>query len=245
MSLGIWLAVYIALAFLVGRLYATFVGWKFVRVAFFPGVVLAGTGRLVACWVTGNEAKKCDCWRQGGPVESKGGPPGSTIFRLLFAIAPFGLALVGVLLADWALSHPVSFDARLPTISGGAQAAGRTFIETCEDFSVGMFHAMKHQELGNVSFWIFIYLAASFVVASAPSTDDLKSVAVACATCVLLVIVNNFVSGMLGVGIELHGKAEAFWRGFSLLVAYTIFVLVVSGVLFLPVKLLRDSRKEK
>jgi hypothetical protein len=245
MSLGIWLGLYIVLAFLVGRLYATFVGWKFVRVAFFPGVVLAGTGRLIVCWITGNDAKQCDCWRHAGPVETKGGPPGGTVFRLGFAIAPFGLALMGVLAADWALGHPVSFDAQLPAISGGAQQAGRTFFDTCSDFSLGMFHAMKHQELGNAGFWVFIYLAASFVVASAPSTDDLKAVAAACAACVLIVTVNNFMSGVLGIGVELHARAEAFWRGFSLLVAYTILVLVVSGVLFLPVKLLRDSRKEK
>jgi len=41
--------------------------WKFVRMAFAPGVVLAGTGRMIACWVTGNDAKKCDCWRNAGP----------------------------------------------------------------------------------------------------------------------------------------------------------------------------------
>jgi hypothetical protein len=245
MSLGIWLALYIVLAFLVGRLYATFIGWSFVRKAYLPGVVLAGTGRLIACWITGNDTKQCDCWRNAGPVETKGGPPGGTIFRLLFAIGPFGLALLGVLVADWALSHPVHFEAELPRLAGGAQAAGKTFLDTCVDFSVGMFHAMKHQELGNVSFWVFIYLAASFVVASAPSTDDLKAVAMACAACVLLVIANSFIMGVLGVGIDVHAKAETFWRGFSLLVAYTIFVLVISGILFLPVKLLRDSRKEK
>lgn len=245
MSLGIWLALYIGLAFLVGRLYATFIGWKFVRTAFLPGVVLAGTGRLVSCWLTGNDVKKCDCWRNAGPVETKGGPPGGTVFRLLFAIGPFALALAGVLVADWALGHPVKFGAELPRIGGNATDAGKTFFDTCFDFSVGMFHAMRHQELGNLSFWAFMYLAASFIIASAPSTDDLKSVAVACAVCVLGVVLNQFLTGFLGVGIELHAKAEAFWRGFSLLVAYTMFVLIVSGILFLPVKLLRDSRKEK
>src|SRR3954468_15581694 len=85
-SLGVWLALYIFLAFLLGRLYASFIGWKFVRMAFFPGVILAGTGRLIACWVTGNDAKQCDAWRKGGPADSKGAPPGSTLFRLIFAI---------------------------------------------------------------------------------------------------------------------------------------------------------------
>jgi hypothetical protein len=241
-SLGVWLALYILLAFLLGRLYATFIGWKFVRVAFVPGVVLAGTGRLIACWVTGNDAKQCDAWRNGGPAETKGAPPGSTFFRLLFAIAPFGLALVGVLVADWAMEHPVRFDAQLPRMTTDAGEAGATFYDTCIDFTHGMYNAMRNQKLGDARFWIFIYLAASFVVASAPSTDDLKSVAVACAVSIVIAIGCEF----LGLGIVVNNRFSGpFWRGFSLLVAYTMFVLVTSGILFLPVKLLRDSRKEK
>ncbi|MEZ0229465.1 MAG: hypothetical protein ACAI25_12620 [Planctomycetota bacterium] len=241
-SLGVWLALYIVLAFLLGRLYATFVGWKFVRVAFFPGVVLAATGRLVACWVTGNDTKQCDAWRQAGPAESKGAPPGSVGFRLLFAIAPFGLALLGVLVADWGFEHPVRFSAELPKMTTNAGDAGSKFFDTCIDFTHGMYDAMRHQELGDARFWLFIWLAASFVVGSAPSTDDLKSVAVASASSIVLVFAMEF----LGLGVSIHNKLAApFWRGFSLLVAYTMFVLVASGVLFLPVKLLRDSRKEK
>jgi hypothetical protein len=240
MSLGVWLALYIALAFLVGRLYSSFIGWSFVRKAFFPGIVLAGLGRQLACIVTGNDAKNCDCWRKAGPSDGKGAPEGGTLFRLIFAIGPFLLALVGVLVADWALGHPIEFDAELPRISHQPSLAGRTFFDTCFDFTVGIFHALRHQELGNVSFWIFLYLAASFVIATAPSVDDLKSVAAACAVVVVGVIATEFV----GLGVELNARADAFWRGFSLLVAYTIFVLVVSAVLFLPVKLLRDSRKE-
>jgi hypothetical protein len=242
LSLGIWLALYIALAFIVGRLYSSFIGWSFVRKAFLPGIVLAGLGRQLACMVTGNDAKSCDCWRNAGPSEGKGAPEGGTVFRLLFAIGPFLLALAGVLLADWGLDHPISFSALLPRISDNDPAsAGRTFFDTCFDFSVGIFHALRHQELGNVRFWLFIYLAASFVIATAPSLDDLKSVAAACAVVVVVVIGTEF----LGFGVELHAKANAFWRGFSLLVAYTIFVLIASAILFLPVKLLRDSRKEK
>lgn len=242
MSLGIWLGLYILLAFLLGRLYATFIGWKFVRIAFAPGVLLAGTGRLIACWVTGNEAKKCDCWRNGGPAESKGAPPGSTGFRLLFSIAPFALALVGVLVADWGFGHPIHFDAELPRISTDPGHAGSTFFDTGINFTHGMWNAVSSQKLGDATFWIFAYLAASFVVAAAPSTDDLKSVAVACAVLIVLVIASEF----LGLGFEVRNRfAAPFWRGFSLLVAYTMFVLVVSGVLFFPVKLLRDSRKEK
>ena len=61
----------------------------------------------------------------------------------------------------------------------------------------------------------------------------MKSIGSACAVLVVGVIAMEF----LGLGVELHAKAEAFWRGFSLLVAYTIFVLIVSAILFLPVKL--------
>ena|SRR5579872_4900815 len=241
MSLGIWLALYIALAFLVGRLYATFVGWKFVRVAFFPGVVVAALGRLVACWVTGNDTKQVDCWRNAGPAEGKGAPPGSQLFRFLFAIGPFLLALSGVLVADWALDHPVRFSATLPTMSHDPARAGSTFFNTCYDFATGMLHAIRDQRLGDLKFWLYMYLAASFVVASAPSTDDLKSVAVACAVLVLGVIITEF----LGLSVSVHHGFETAWRGFSLLVAYTIFVFLASAVPFLPVKLLRDSRKEK
>jgi len=241
-SLGVWLALYIALAFLLGRLYATFVGWKFVRVAFFPGVALAGTSRMVACWVTGNDVKQCDCWRKGGPAESKGAPPGGMLFRLLFAIAPFALALVGVLTADWAFGEPVHFGAQLPTINLHPAEAGKTFFDTCIDFLHAMYSALRHQELGDARFWLFIWLAASFVVGCAPSTDDLKSVAVTAAASIGFVIVSEFV----GLGVVIHNRlAGPFWHGFSLLVAYTMFFLVLSGVLFLPVKLLRDSRKEK
>ena len=61
-----------------------------------------------------------------------------------------------------------------------------------------------------------------------------------------IVVAGSVACELIGVAIIVKSLYEPpFWTGFSLLVAYTIFVLVVSAVLFLPVKLLRDSRKEK
>jgi hypothetical protein len=241
MSLGIWLAFYIGLSFLIGRLYGAFVGWKFVRVALFPGMALAALGRATACLVTGNDAKKCDCWRTAGPVESKGGPEGGTFFRLLFAVSPFILALVGILLADHFLDRPVNFHAELPQISANAGRAGHAFFDTCIDFSLGIWNALKDERLGNPSFWIFIYLAMSFVIGCSPSVEDAKAVAITCG----VVVVLDIACEVIGVRVVVSEVNGAFWRGFSLLVAYTIFVLFASGILFVPVKLLRDSRKEK
>jgi len=242
MSLGVWLAFYVILTFFIGRLYASFLGWKFARMAFFPGVVVAALGRSFACWVTGNDAKECDCWRKGGPVEAKGAPPGSVGFRLLFAIGPFLLALAGVLAADAILEHPVAFTAQLPRMSWHPSEAGETIWSTWTRYTRGIWDAILYEPLGNFRFWIYVYLAASFVVGCAPSLDDLKSIAVACAS----LAVASFGLELCGVNVVvnwLHGGW--LWGGFSLLVAYAIFVLVASGVLFLPVKLLRDSRKEK
>jgi hypothetical protein len=242
MSFGIWLAFYVFLGFLVGRLYGSFIGWKFVRIAFIPGVALAALGRQIACILTGTNAKECDTWRAAGPAESRGGPPGGTGFRLLFAVAPFALALVGVLVLEWALDRPVSFSAELPRISTDPGKAGKTFFETCLDFSYGMWDAVKGQKLGDASFWIYAYLAASFVIGCAPSVDDLKAIGVACG----VVIIASIACEFLGVEVAVvHLYRGAFWRGFSLLVAYTNFILVCSAILLLPVKLLRDSRKEK
>jgi hypothetical protein len=105
-----------------------------------------------------------------------------------------------------------------------------------------MFNAMRGQELGDGKFWLFLWLAVSFVVGAAPTTDDLKSVFAAAAVSIGVVVAMEF----LGLGVSIHNRvADPFWHGFSLLVAYTLFVLVTSAILFLPVKLLRDSRKEK
>jgi hypothetical protein len=239
---GIWLAFYMALAFLIGRLYASFVGWKFVRVAFAPGVATAGLARMLACILTGNDAKKSDCWRREGPAGSAGAPGGSTGFRLLFAVAPFLLAIVGVLLADYVLGHPLDFDTQLPQLSTTPSKAGETFFGTAADFCSGITKAVLNQRLGNAPLWLFLYLATSFVVGAAPSLDDLKSIAVACGVLLLASM------GLEFFGVEIivnHLYGGTFWRGFSLLVAYAIFVLVVSAVMLLPLKLLRDSRKEK
>lgn len=243
MSFGvaIWLGFYVALAFLIGRLYASFVGWKFARVAFFPGVVAAALARSFACVITGNDAKKCDVWRKAGPAESRGAPPGSTGFRLLYAAAPFLLALVGVLVADWALDHPVDFDALLPKISTTPSKAGETFLGTTSNFATGLTNALLNQKLGNARLWAYLYTAAALVIGAAPSLDDLKSVGVACAS----VALSSIVCELLGVRVVvdwLYGGT--LWRGFSLLVAYAILVFLVSGILLLPMKLLRDSRKE-
>jgi hypothetical protein len=244
MSFGIavWLAFYVAIAFLLGRLYASFVGWKFVRVAFFPGVAAAALARSLACLLTGNDAKQCDTWRQAGPVESKGAPPGSTGFRLFFAVAPFLLALVGVLLADWILDHPVKFDATLPSISTTPSKAGETFFGTATDFTIGIWHGVAGQKLGDAGLWLYLYIAAALIIAAAPTTDDLKAVFVACGTIALTTMVSEF----LGVSLVVNDlQGGPVWHGFSLLVAYAIFVLCVSAILLLPMKLLRDSRKEK
>lgn len=241
MSFGIWLAFYVGLSFLVGRLYASFLGWKFVRVAGAPGMLLAFLGRGLACLLTGNDVNQSDCWRGAGPSEAKA-PAGGTFFRLLYSIAPFFLAVAGVLVAGSALDRPVRFDAELARISSDPTKAGKTFLETTIDFTHGLFNAIRGQELGNTSFWLYAYLAWSFVVASAPGLEDLKAIAIACG----VVVAASVGCEVVGVEIVVKSLYEApFWTGFSLLVAYTIFVLVASAVLFLPVKLLRDSRKEK
>ena len=241
MSFGIWLAFYVGLSFLVGRLYASFLGWKFVRLVGAPGMLLAFLGRGLSCLLTGNDVNQSDCWRGAGPSEAKA-PAGGTFFRLLYSIAPFFLAVAGVIIASSALERPVRFEAELPRISSDPTKASKTFFETSIDFTHGLFNAIRGQELGNTSFWIYAYLAWSFVVACAPSLADLKAIAIACG----VVVAGSVAGEFLGVQIVLKSLYEPpFWTGFSLLVAYTIFVLAVSAVLFLPVKLLRDSRKEK
>jgi hypothetical protein len=238
MTLAIWLLFYLGVGLLVGRLYNSFLGWGAVRVLFYPGMLVAALGRVLACVLTGRKTKEVDTVRRNGPVGANA-PEGSMGFRALFALAPFIMSLVTFLIIDALLDHPVSFRGRLPSVALQPEV-GRTFVDVAIDYVQGIAHAFGSHELGDVKAWLYLYSTFALVVGTAPSTDDAKSVGVAALSLGLFFTILE----------ALHVRLEAslpssVWVAFSTLVGFSIFVVVASAVLFLPVKFLRDARKDE
>jgi hypothetical protein len=238
MAVAIWLLVYLGIAFLIGRLYALFLGWGAVRVMFYPGILVAALGRQLACIVTGQKAKEIDTARKSGPVHAQA-PPGGLGFRALFAFFPFALAVVTFLVVDTLLDHPIRFSARLPGI-GIDEQTGRTLWDVGVDYVKSMGHALGSQEIGNWKAWLSLYTGFCLIVGSAPSSEDAKSVAVGLAGIAL------FLMALQAIQIDVSAsRSSSVWIAFSTFFALALFVVVLSAVLFIPIKFLRDARKDE
>lgn len=238
MAVAIWLLVYLGIAFLIGRLYALFLGWGAVRVMFYPGIVVAALGRQLACIVTGQKAKEIDTARKSGPTHAQA-PPGGLGFRALFAFIPFVLAVVTFLVIDTLLDHPIHFRAALPGIAIG-EGTGHTLWDVGVAYVRDMGHALGSQEIGNLRAWLSLYTGFALIVGGAPSADDAKSVAVGLAAIAVLLI------GLQTAGVDVvYSRSSTVWIAFSTFFALALFVMVASAILFLPIKFLRDARKDE
>lgn len=241
MSLALWLVIYLLVTFLVGRLYEVSLGWRTAGLIFYPGMLVAAAGRLLACLVGQQEKGKVDLMRGGGPSGARESLPGGHVFRFLWAVGPFLSTLLVFVFAWHFLERPLGFSGRLPQLDLDFDAVGES-ASTLSTFLRAIVGAVGEQRLGDWRWWVFLYLGFALVVASAPSKDDLASVTIFSAAlgaiCLLL--------GQLGVDVVARGVyGGSFWSGFSFLLAMSLLVLAASGLVLLPFKFLRSSGDKK
>ena len=240
MSLALWLVIYLLLTFLVGRLWEVSLGWRTAGMAFYPGMLVAAGGRLLACLIGQQERGKVDLMRSSGPGGSRESLPGGQVFRFLWAVGPFLTTLAAFVFAWHFLERPLGFGGRLPQLDLDFDAVGES-ASTLGTFLSAMVDTMGQQRLGNWRWWVFLYLGFALVVASAPSQDDLVSVSIFSAVLGLVC----FLLAELGVDVVAHGVyGGSFWAGFSFLLAMSLLVLALSALCLLPLKFLRSSEKK-
>lgn len=241
MGLAIWLVVYLCLTFAIGRLYEVTVGWKTVRLIFYPGMLVAGLGRMLACLLGQQKPGEIDVMRSDGP--SSGGAdqlPGGWWFRFLYAIGPFALTVAAVIVAWNFLGQPLDFHRELPRLDFRDSALlskvvgeGTEQIKTATDRIGG-------KRLDDWRMWVFLYLGFSLIVAPAPSRNDLISVSI--------------FSVALGLGAFLLAQANVelvakglyrgpFWEGFSFLLAMSLMVLAITLILLPPIRFFSKNRE--
>jgi hypothetical protein len=239
MSLALWLLIYLGILYAVGRLYVLTLGWKGVSYAFYPGMLVAAAGRVLACLAGQQVRGKVDLMRSDGPSGSRN-LPGGHGFRFLYAVGPFVATLIAFTLADAFLQHPIQFSMRLPRLALDVNAVGQS-ANTLGDFLSAILASFSDQKLGDWRWWAFLYLGFALVVTTAPHRNDLVSVAGFCAVVGLV----GFVLDQAGIDViadRVYGGT--FWGAFSVLVALGLLVLLVSAVVLLPMMILRRSNKE-
>lgn len=238
MTLALWLLIYLLLTYALGKLYEVVVGWKTVGFAFYPGMLVAAGGRLLACLVGQQKSGKVDLMRSGGPTD--GEPPGGgAVFRFLFSIGPFMSCIVAFILC-WSVALDEPFDVpKLPqlgveveAVGEGAQAVGSQLNEVLSEF--------KSMKVGDWRLWAALYLGFALTVAPAPGRHDLVAVTGLCGALGLVTF------GLAQAGVEVVAKGVyggVFWEAFSLLVGMAALTLVLSGVVLLPIKFLRSNKE--
>lgn len=237
MSLAVWLVIHLLLTFLVGRLYEVSLGWRTTGLVFYPGMLVAAFGRLLASLIGQQEAGKLDLMRSQGPSGSRESLPGGHLFRFLWAVGPFCATLLAFTFAWHFLDGPLSFGGRLPQLDLDFDAVGES-ASTLSSFLGAMLDAVAVQRLGNLRWWVFLYLGFALVVASAPSKEDLLSVTIFS----LALGAIAFILGQLGIDVIARGiYGGSFWGSFSFLLAMALLVTVLSGVILLPIKFIRRS----
>lgn len=240
MTLALWLLVYLLIAFGIGKLYETTLGWQKVTYFFYPAMLVAALGRLVAALLSNQSVGQLDLLRSAGPTRgSSDGLAGGWWFRFLYAIMPFA-ASVGCFILVWhGLDEPFHFSERLPVLGLDASAFDRS-LGTMGGFLTALVSSFGDQRLGDWKMWLFLYCGFALIVASAPGKGDLLSVAATCAGFGVVI----FLLGKAGVTVGARGVySGAFWRGFSFLLAMSLFVVVGTIAIVLPAKFIRSSKE--
>lgn len=239
MTLALWLLVYLLITYGVGKLYESTIGWRGAMYAFYPAVLVTALGRLLATLLSNQKIGQVDLLRTGGP--SRGGSdklPGGWWFRFLYAILPFACSVAAFVFVWDLLDEPMDFGRRLPGLSLDSAVFDHS-LSTLGSFLSEFVRSFGHQRLGNVNMWLFLYAGFGLVVAASPSRDDLISVGAVCAGAGVLV----FLLGKAGVQVVASGVyGGVFWRGFSLQVAMSLFVILATLVVLLPVKYIRAPK---
>lgn len=237
MSLALWLLVYLLVTYAIGKLWELVVGWKTTALIFYPGVLVAAGGRMLACAIGQEKSGKADVMRSGGPTDSQP-PAGGPVFRFLYTVLPYALCLATFVVAWHMFDEPVSAQ-KLPTLEFGVEAVGDS-ASAAGNLLNAVWRDIKGQEIGNVQFWLFLYVGFALIVAPAPGRHDLVGIAALC--CVLGVV--TFLLQQAGIEVVVAGVYKGtFWKGFSLLVGLSLAVLLLSAIILLPIKLM--GRKEK
>lgn len=240
MTLALWLLVYLLISYGIGKLYEVTIGWKGVSYVFYPGLLVAAVGRLLAAVLSNQKIGQLDLLRSGGP--SRGGSDkvsGGWWFRFLYAILPFAMC-VGCFVISWhLLNEPLSFNRTLPVLAFEQSAVDKGVV-VLGNFLGDILHSFGDQKLGDWRMWLFLYVGFSLIITSAPSQGDLISVGGMCGVVGLIVLG----LGQAGVKVVAGGVyGGAFWKGFSFLIAMSLFVIVVTVVILLPVKFIRSSKE--
>lgn len=238
MSLALWLLVYLLVTYAIGKLWELVVGWKTTALLFYPGMLAAAGGRMLASAIGQNKQGKVDVMRSGGPTEAEA-PQGGTVLRFLHSVLPFALCL-GIFIGVWAaLGEPIDTGYTLPRLEANAEVVGDSAQAAGKGLNA-VLNEVADKELGDWKFWVFLYAGFALIVAPAPGRHDLVGIAALCGA------VGGATMLLSAVGVEVVAKGVykgAFWEGFSLLFGMALLVLVLSCVLLLPMKLL--GKKEK
>lgn len=238
MTLALWLLIYLLLTYALGKLYEVGLGWKTVGLIFYPAMLVAAGGRLLACAIAQQKSSKVDLMRANGPSAEP--PGGGAFFRVAFSIGPFVACIVAFWLV-WTYALGTPFDApnlrqlgvEVETVGKAATTIGEQLNEVIAEF--------KGMKLGDWRLWAALYLGFALTIAPAPGRHDLVSVG---GFCVALGLV-TFLLAQAGVEIVAKGVyGGAFWESFSLLVGMGALVLVLSGVILLPIKFLRSNKED-
>jgi len=241
MTLALWLLIYLGITYAVGRLYEVSLGWGKTRMIFYPAMLVAAGGRLLACLLGQQKPGQVDLLRTGGP--SAGGSdrlPGGWWFRFLYALLPLAASLAAFVIAWDLLDQPLDIGRTLPrmeldarAVETGAGAAGGQLS--------GVIASLGEQRLGDWRLWAFLYVGFGLIVAPSPSRDDLISVGI------FSVALGALVLALTKAGVEVVASGVyrgVFWEGFSLLLGMALLVLVATFLLLLPVLFLRRSKDD-
>jgi hypothetical protein len=240
MTLALWLLAYLFISFGIGKLFETALGWKSTSYIFYPGMLVAAAGRMLAAVLAGQKVGSLDVMRTKGPSGGgSDGVAGGWWFRFLYAILPFTASVACFVVVWHLLDEPMGFGERLPVL-GFETSAFSTGLGTLGDFLSEIIGSFGNQKLGDWKMWLFLYLGFSLIVTSAPCQSDLISVGAVCGVLGLIVLV----LGQAGVKVVSNGVyGGAFWHGFSFLVAMSLFVIVLTVAIMLPIKFIRSSKE--
>jgi len=201
----IWLAVLIAISFVLEQIWSRIFSGRGYQLILFPGVVIHEFSHALGCFLSGAKVDEIGLFSSKGSYVKHGKPKLPLIGSPIISFAP----IAGGIASLWATAGLLGL---------GLPQVGATF-------SFALARDLVHFTLNNWEswpFWLFVYLTISIVICLVPSKQDLKNSAFSVLIVfVAVVLINRFspidfdeilsaASGILATGIFFGLIALAF-----------------------------------
>lgn len=239
----IWLFVLLFVSYGLGRLYAPLRRSSFFKTVFFPGFLILGALKLLACSISGAEVRSVKLFVRDGEAISYDPEDVSFLGKVILATLPLLGALLVFALIGWLFSYPLALEERLDlgefpnTITGSLQYFGTVTFRSLSAMLGATGSVFSEAGHGNLLPFLYLYVLISILLAMPPRTRELRYAVIG----VAVVGIAVWLILWAGISMSIRGRdiRISLWVVFSFALALLVYVTAVTFIAILVGKLIQ------